>query len=62
MICPNCKTELSKVWKPQRSTDAMARALVQWSCSTCGGTFNREQLRSRPARPAKAAPLQPGIV
>ena len=65
MTCPNCKSELSKVWQPQRAANAMAIAHVQWSCSTCGEVFNREQLRPRAKQAAKDNKdntVQPGVV
>jgi transposase-like protein len=58
MTCPNCKGELSKVWQPKSAATSMAIAHVQFSCSTCGETFSREQLR--PRKPSvKAVALQP---
>jgi hypothetical protein len=62
MTCPNCKGELSRVWQPQRSSNVISIAQVQWSCSTCGGSFSSKDLRPGPKRSAKVTPLQPETV
>jgi hypothetical protein len=56
MICPNCKDHLTKVWQAQRHGNAPAIPQAQWSCSTCGQSFTREQLRPVAKGQAKADP------
>ncbi len=61
MICPSCGGELSKVWQPQQAVNSMPIARMQWHCGTCGGSFNREQLRTPPKRNADA-PAEPVLL
>ncbi|MGA2904630.1 MAG: hypothetical protein ABSD98_12410 [Candidatus Korobacteraceae bacterium] len=60
MTCPNCKSELSRVWQPKRASNVIVP--VQWSCSICGCSFGSKQLRAGAKRQASAAPAQPELV
>jgi len=61
MTCPSCQGELSKIWQPQRSSNALPLPHVQWGCGTCGQTFSREQLRP-PKRQVNTEPAAPDLL
>jgi hypothetical protein len=54
MTCPNCKSELSRVWQPKRASNVIVP--VQWSCSICGGAFSSKQLRAGMKQPVAGCP------
>ena len=45
MMCPNCKGELSRAWRPKQARQVTSIPDVRWNCSTCGEMFTSQQLR-----------------
>lgn len=61
MICPNCKGELSRIWRPKQASQVTSIADVRWNCSTCGEMFTSQKLRPV-KRQAKAEVAPPELV
>ena len=46
MICPECKSEMSKKWLPKSSGEMPVSSGMVWSCGVCGSQLTLADMRS----------------
>lgn len=52
MLCPECKSEMSKKWQPKSAHDAAAASGLVWLCGVCGCQLTMADMKSHvPAEP-----------
>lgn len=55
MICPQCKSEMSKKWQPKSAAKVVALSSLVWACGVCGQQFTLSEVKSRAKTEQKAA-------
>ena len=46
MICPDCKSEMSKKWQPRSADEKAVPAGLVWSCGVCGRQLTLADMKS----------------
>jgi hypothetical protein len=46
MICPDCKSEMSKKWQARSPGDATVASGLVWSCGVCGSQLTVADMKS----------------
>jgi len=46
MICPDCKSEMSKKWHARSAGEVTAAPGLVWSCGVCGGQLTMADMKS----------------
>jgi hypothetical protein len=46
MICPKCKSEMSKKWQAKSPGERTVSSGMVWSCGVCGGQLTLADLKS----------------
>jgi hypothetical protein len=45
MVCPKCKSEMSKKWQARSAGDVAVSSGMVWSCGVCGGQLTMSDLK-----------------
>ena len=53
MVCPDCKSEMSKKWQP-RSSGEIASSGPVWSCGVCGSQLTLADMKAHVQTDPKA--------
>jgi hypothetical protein len=46
MICPDCKSEMSKKWQPRGAGEVAVPSGMVWSCGVCGSQLTLADMKS----------------
>jgi hypothetical protein len=46
MICPDCKSEMSKKWQPRGAGEVAVASGMVWSCGVCGSQLTLADMKS----------------
>ncbi len=54
VMCPECKSEMSKKWQPKSADDPTAASGLVWLCGVCGCQLTMADMKSRVPTEPKA--------
>lgn len=54
MVCPECKSEMSKKWEPRGGHNAAVISSLVWSCGVCGHRLTLADMKSHAQTEHKA--------
>jgi hypothetical protein len=62
MICPDCKSEMSKKWQPKSADEPATASGMVWSCGVCGRQLTLADMKSYAQTEHKVENKPAGVV